>query len=186
MSGIRIQPMNDMVNRLWTLTPRVSASSYEEAESWQKNPEIHYRRLMSVVRPLPRDMAGEVHEAIAVWEKCRARFLSGIDAEMTEVIHDALRLMEAVEKGEEWNELAPDYAASCASVVWNIEWIVAFAWQLPSADPNNTVRYREIAREMLAIMFIEFMSKPRFLGAPPAADEIRRFQALHSIMSEAS
>lgn len=166
-----IEIINELSDRVDALCPRVAANSDEEVTAFEENLAFYLSRRMEVAEPLPADLFPLVGEGINAWAARWERFLNKIQKSEDEFQKDFSKLYQAYKENRPTKaELAAEYAGSCDVVVWNISWVALFAWQLPAADPERRQKYREIARQMIAVFTTEWAIKKIFDGTKDEPD----------------
>jgi len=160
MPKIYIKPVNNLCDELWNLCTRLAASSDEQVEEWAEHPEIYLRLQRQFMDPLPEHLEKVVLEAIDIWNEIETSFLLKIKIDRDDFIADFLKIWDTFTKNDEnWKSGVQRYGHSCLGVVWNIDWVNAFVWQLPAAGPDNAHEYLRIGQMMAAIFFLEIMAK---------------------------
>jgi hypothetical protein len=163
---INVKAVNNLCDELWNLCTRLAATSDEQVEEWTEHPEIYLRLLRQFVDPLPEHLESMVLEAMDIWKEIELAFLLKIKKDRDDFIADFVKIWNTFTKHDEnWKSGIQRYGDSCRGVVWNMEWVNAFVWQLPAADPDNAHKYLRIGQMMAAIFFIEITTKSLELAA---------------------
>lgn len=166
MPKINVKAVNNLSDELWNLCTRLAATSDEQVEEWTEHPEIYLRLLRQYVDPMPDHLEKAVLEVMDIWTEIESAFLSKIKRDRDDFIADFVKIWDAFKKNDEnWKSGIQRYGYSCRGVVWNMEWVNAFVWQLPAADPDNAHKYLRIGQMMAAIFFIEITAKSLELAA---------------------
>ena len=89
--------------------------------------------------------------ALSLWGRIEEKFFNSIDIDKETFIENFSKSIET----HNLHESLKGLSGKCYAVVQNLEWINAFAWQMPIMDPKNHIKYRMIAQCMMGIFFLE-------------------------------
>jgi hypothetical protein len=160
MDRVDIGPIQMLVERMGGLWDRPASGSPEEARFRHREPLLLENRMMTRIQPLSADMRTFVDRAAATWTALEKNFLMLIDLDKPEFLGVFERIRESHNAGtEEWKDLVESYGYFCDGAVEGVEWVDAFAWQLPAADPAREERYRAMARMACAILYMETLHR---------------------------
>ena len=161
--SINIKPINELAGKVSDLMYEPVASSLEEAQAWDENPNLKLSKYRGYNIQLPEN---EINKAIEVWEEIEKRFIGILKKNFNQTMHDFIQnyknIREAlINKKIDGNTIIEisKYRSITYEVVWNISWIDLFVWQLPKINLNNSSKYISIAERMLAIKYIETLNK---------------------------
>jgi hypothetical protein len=183
-------PIGDLISELDELAPRPVASERAEAERWLSDFEAYTRARMRNVRPLPQNLRPSVEKALNQWHERESRFLgNGGGSEFLRWTAQTIGENSPpsgpvdVEDSPEGIltrhkiEMVGEHNARTHTVP-NIDWVHAFAWILPLADPQNAVEYGSIGGVMATIMCCEAILK--------WPESVAKFKFLRSVAAESN
>jgi len=158
LERVTIEPINFLAERLAQAYPAPQAASADLGAFRRRTPRI-LSRIAASGAP-PPDMDALVRKAGAAWRELERTFLAVLDLGL----EDFLRLFDQVRASREagtgtWNGLVESYGYLCDGAVPGIEWVDAYAWRLPAADPDRSDDFRETARLMAAILYFDTLHR---------------------------
>jgi len=152
-----------LVSELRELTSPAAAKVLEETETWGEHPDANMKILQKPVLPLSAYLRPLVDTTMAAWGHRPAQLS---DADLSVIIG----IFQSVfESGASFGKGASmehpllrqlfthrphsinSYGTHCHQCVLSLEWVYAFVWQLPSADPARAKEYRKVGKAMAAV-----------------------------------
>jgi hypothetical protein len=155
MGSISIKAVTDLCDLLYSVLPVRTISSREELNKFLA-PEMQSRLQEPIISHNEREIvAFQAEKAIETWLLIEQSFLEKIHFNRT-VFLDAVTSLQA-------SNILSDKLKSilpyCYGVIFNIEWVNAFSWQLPILFPTKLDRFHDIAKMMAGIFYLERYNK---------------------------
>jgi hypothetical protein len=180
------QYIDQLSEELWNLCPQPVAETDEEVKEWYYQPESHLKKFSELVQPLRPSMNSLVQEAINEWQKIEFNLFFVLKINRADFIDEFKKTRELFfSKKMDWQPGIYKYGLLCEGLVRNMEWINAFSWQLPAADPKNCKKYVEIAEVMIAVMYLEILVKYMDEADPDNLNEpLKKIEARYKVVFE--
>lgn len=155
LERVDIEPINILADRLARLYPAPSKDSPDRSAFDRRDPET----LSRILRAVPNgagDLDAQAARALKTWRMLEKTFLAIIDLDHDEFLSIFRQVHASRSAGTQaWTSLVGDYGYLCDGAVPGVEWVDAFAWRLPTADPSRAETAREAARMMTAILYFD-------------------------------
>lgn len=166
--------MRELDDQLWELCWQPVAGSLEEQERWEANRYDWYLECAKLVQPLPAALDGLVEGAVRMWLDAEHELLSRLgDMSREKFLNLFEEIRAAAVDDQTYHPAVGRYGPFCINYVVEIDWLSAFAWQLPHADPTNAERYHSIAQLMAAAKLTEELWRER-ADAPDGAPGLEK------------
>lgn len=155
MSAINIQAITDLSESLYGVLPVRTISSCEELDKFLK-PKMQERLQEPIIFPNEREMvAAQAEKAIKTWQLIEQIFLEKIHLERIAFLDAVSNLQSSEVFPDSLKRILPN----CYGVIFNVEWVNAFAWQLPILFPKEIERFHNIGKMMAGIFYLERYNK---------------------------
>ncbi len=171
ISQADVKTINDLSELLYAVVPVRAPSSREGLEKLL-TPEGQESIANGISSDERAQVAAQSENAIEAWQRIESAFLAGIQMDRKTFLEGIAASHSSGILPDKLNSLP----AKCLGVVWNIEWVNAFVWQMPIMGPTAVEYYHDIARLMGGIFYLERYLKLK--GAGPGALKAERIEAL--------
>lgn len=155
MTIIKSQAITDFSNMFYSVLPFRTISSREELDIVLEPDMQAYLQGLVASRDTGKTVATQAEKAIQAWRFIEQRFLENNRIERRTFLEAVASL--------QYSKVLPDslkpVLPNCHGVIFNIEWINAFAWQLPILFPKEIECFHEIGKMMAGIFYLERYDK---------------------------
>jgi hypothetical protein len=159
LERVDIEPINILADRLARLFPAPPKDSPERGGFDRRDPKY-----LSRILPSPPVASGEFDaqaaRALKTWRMLEKTFLAIIDLERDGFLSLFRQVHASRSAGTQaWTSLVGDYGYLCDGAIPGVEWVDAFAWRLPSAEPSHSDDAHEAAYMMAAILYFDTLHR---------------------------
>jgi hypothetical protein len=166
---------------LWNACVRQrAATSQEQVERWQNDERAHLAERF-LIAPAPAEFAAQIEAALTEWDAIESAILA--PPQNGPFIHPAKDRQTFLDEfaevrrlhlaGEELPLTLVRECVNLAGKVRNMDWVNLFALVLPAADPEGRAEHLARARMVVAIFYMEKISKV-FLAVGSGDEEALR------------
>ena len=154
MNVNNIQAITELNELLYNYMPVRTMSSCEELDKFlEPGMQAHLQENISYQHK--EKIAAQSEKAIETWLLIEQDFLENTHL-------DRITFLDAVSRLQS-DEVLPDslkrFLPNCNGVIFNIEWVNAFAWELPILFPKEIERFHNIGKMMAGIFYLERYNK---------------------------
>jgi hypothetical protein len=136
-----------------------AAPDEETVERWQTDELAHLRERF-FVRPMPAEFDDLVRRALAEWHDREQAACSRLGMTRDAFLGEFAKTREDyLGAGREWRQTSESLSPSIHGVVRNMDWVNLFSWVLPNADRERAEAHRMIGRMVVALFYVELLSK---------------------------
>ncbi|WP_020504018.1 hypothetical protein [Lamprocystis purpurea] len=136
-----------------------AAPDEDAVERWQTDELAHLRERF-VVRPLPAEFDDLAGRALAEWQDRENTLCSRLGMTPEAFLSEFEKLREDYLSGrQEWRHTVASLSPKIYGAVRNMDWVNLFSWVLPNADRERAEAHRTIGRMVVALFYVELLSK---------------------------
>jgi len=158
LERVDIEPINILADRLAQAYPAPPAASPDAAAFRRRDPKI-LSRIAASGAP-PPDVGVLERKAAGAWRALERTLLSVLDMGRDDFLRLFIQLRASKSAGTEtWYGLVESYGYLCDGAVPGVEWVDAYAWRLPAADPGRADASRETALLMAAVLYFDTLHR---------------------------
>lgn len=152
--------INKLEGLIWNTCVRAKAPDSEDVvKIWQEDAYAHLTEGFMVL-PMPSDLNESVQNALTSWNAIEEKVCCRINMSRGQFLDEFEKTREDfLKKGNIWKINAMKYSAQVYGSVLNMNWVNLFSWMLPYADRTNSKTHRETGRMVIALFYIELLSK---------------------------
>lgn len=154
MSTINIQEINDLHDFLYNYSPVGTVSSCEQLNKLLE-PDMQARLHELITDQHRKKIADQAENAIEIWQLIEQNFLENIHLDRMSFLDTVSSLQSTEILSDSLKRILPN----CYGVIFNIEWVNAFSWELPILFPNEIERFQDIGKMMAGIFYLERYNK---------------------------
>ena len=158
LERVDIEPINLLADRLAQAYPAPPAASRDAAAFRRRDPGL-LSRIAASGAPPPGLIPAE-RRAGAAWRELERTLLSVLDTGREDLLRLCIQVRASRKSDTEgWNGLVESYGYLCDGAVPGVEWVDAYAWRLPAADPGRADASRETALLMAAVLYFDTLHR---------------------------
>lgn len=138
------------------------AGSKEQAEEWMQNDTLYWREKVKHLQPPSDELLQKATDAVSTWNNSESEYLTSVKKtreQIYEALHSFHDLLGKATRSVDVYKGTPEYLKDITLFLYvqNIEWINTFLWELPHAHPANSIKYREVAKMMVATFLMRYI-----------------------------
>ncbi len=156
-------PIDKLEEALWGACVIQRAAPDEETVNRWQTDELAHLRERFLVQPLPAEFNDLAGRALAEWRDREHQVCSRQGMTRDAFLSEFEKLREDHRGGGlEWRKTVASLAPKVYGAVRNMDWVNLFSWILPNADRERAEAHRVVGRMVVALFYVELLSKHGF------------------------